>query len=515
MVGELTEPLAAGVHALNWRAQSEDGHPVSGAVVFSIGAAAIPDDFKSPASETVPVWLTWCAKALFYVSCFLGVGGSFYATWIARRKAGPSTLVFLLSGLISGAGLILLLGCETLDAGSVSLLDAASWQAGLRSSLGRCNTLAFLAIGLALLARWQGSNARIMTAASLLLLGPAFALTGHASGAGIPWLSFLAISVHVAAVCFWAGALPGLWRDLAPANPRGTRALLRFSAAIPFAVGAMLAAGLYLAFVQLGSPEAVLTTGYGRVLVAKLMLVAAALGLGTWNRIALTPRAEAGKEAAAASMRRVIVVEIVLILAVAATTALWRFTPPPRALNLASPAVVQVHIHDAAAMANLTFETRQDLRFDAEIILTNAEFDPFDAKELTLTLAARDESVARFAVKLEHVAPGQWRAERAMAPCDCQWRIRLDALVSDFDLVTLEGDVKLLGGDWVPRFLARGALRACFRRARGERSLVPCNEENPSVGISAFLPEARRRRHCWKNRTAAMTTEAATAMPAL
>lgn len=447
VTSKLDEPIADGVYALNWRAQSEDGHPVSGAVVFAVGAGAIPADFKPAATDTVPDWLTWAAKALFYISCFFGVGGSFYAAWIGRRKPGPSTLVFLLTGLASGSALILLLGCETIDAASLSLLDGASWQAGLRSSLGRCNTLAFLAIVLALLARWSRLNARAMTAASLLLLGPAFALTGHASGAGIAWLSFIAVAAHVAAVSFWAGALPGLWRDLAQGDADRVAALLRFSRAIPVAVGVMLVAGLYLAFIQLGAPAALIETGYGRVLVGKLVLVAGALALGTWNRIALTPPAGRGEARAAAVMRKVIAVEIVLILAVAATTALWRFTPPPRALALAMPNMVSVHIHDEAAMASVSFATTRDLRFDADIVLTTGTLDPLDAKELKLTLAAKDEGVAPFEVKLRHVAPGQWRAEQAMAPCDCRWDVRLDALVSDFDLVTLEGEARLLGGE--------------------------------------------------------------------
>lgn len=447
VIGVLAEPIADGVYALNWRAQSEDGHPVSGAVVFSVGVSAIPADFTSSASGSVPDWVTWAVKALFYVGCFFGVGGAFYAAWIGMREPGPSTLVFLLSGLVSGSALILLLGCETLDAATISVLDGASWQAGLRSSLGRCNMLAFLAIGLGLTARWSPRHGRAATAASLIVLGLAFALTGHASGAGLAWLSFIAVAVHVAAVTFWAGALPGLWRDLAPECAAGTAALLRFSSAIPVAVAVMLAAGLYLAFVQLGALRALVDTSYGLVLLGKLMLVASALALGAWNRVALTPSAGRSDSGAATAMRKVIIVEIILILAIAATTALWRFTPPPRALALAQPSTVSVHLHDATAMASLSFVTTGDLRFDAEITLTNGSFDPLDPKELKLTLAAEDEGVAPFEVELQRVGQGRWRADQALAPCNCRWHLRLDALVSDFDLVTLEGEARLLGGE--------------------------------------------------------------------
>ena len=77
------------------------------------------------------------------------------------------------------------------------------------------------------------------------------------------------------------------------------------------------------------------------------MTAAALLGLAAFNRYRLTAPASRGVEPARLRLRRVIGVEIAVVLAILATAALWRFTPPPRTLAIASaasaPASVQLN----------------------------------------------------------------------------------------------------------------------------------------------------------------------------
>lgn len=75
-----------------------------------------------------------------------------------------------------------------------------------------------------------------------------------------------------ATVTFWAEA----WR--------------RFSLLATASVAALAVSGLWLAWRHMGSPGELLTTTYGVVLLVKLLVVGALLGLGAWNQVAVLPR---------------------------------------------------------------------------------------------------------------------------------------------------------------------------------------------------------------------------------
>ncbi len=199
--------------------------------------------------------------------------------------------------------------------------------------------------------------------------------------------------------------------------------------------------------VQVGTLSALLVTEYGNVLLAKLALVLLTLALGTWNRVVLTPPVSHGSTSAAAVMKLIIVVEIALIIVIFAVTALWRFTPPPRALALRAPITTSVHMHTPAAMAMLRFDTTPDLRFNVEVSLTDGHFKAIEPGEVTLRMSSSVSAIAPFEVRLYRRSPGLWRAENMQAPCDCDWNLRLGVLVSDFEMVNLDGRVKLFSGN--------------------------------------------------------------------
>jgi copper transport protein len=98
-------------------------------------------------------------------------------------------------------------------------------------------------------------------------------------------------------------------------------------------------------------------------------------------------------------------------------------------------------------MATLSFWTRPDLGFDVEVSLADAKFEAFDPREVTLRMSSDDGSVAPFAVPIRRKTAGLWRADHVQAPCDCAWNVRVQLLVSDFDMVELDGRVRLVSGE--------------------------------------------------------------------
>lgn len=443
---ELPGPLSDGAYAFTWRIVSEDGHPVSASVVFSIGEVSDLTEFNAITSTASWIAIaTWATKFVFYSATLFGVGGVFFAIVIARERPRKATTSMLgLSGLCA-VTLVILFCLEEAGGDLAAILSAEALTAAFDCSLVKSSALVLVSLCVAFGAgRARGGTA--LSTASLAILGPAFALTGHASSAGVHWLSFSAVALHVISVAFWAGALPGLWSILGQEKPGQREVLLRFSSAIPISIATMLLAGGYLAVVQVGAPSALLETEYGNVLLAKLALVLVTLALGTWNRLALTPPVSQGSTSAAAAMKAIVALEIALLILVLAATALWRFTPPPRALALRAPIITSVHIHTPAAMAMMRFDTTSDLRFDVEVSLTNEHYKAIEPGEVTLRMASSASAIAPFEVRLHRRSPGIWSAENVQAPCDCDWNVRLGILVSDFEMVDLEGKVKLFSG---------------------------------------------------------------------
>ncbi|NTA84517.1 copper resistance protein CopC/CopD [Agrobacterium tumefaciens] len=449
---ELPGSLADGAYAFTWRIVSEDGHPVSASVVFSIGEGSNSTGFN--AAITTAGWIiaaTWTMKFVFYCATLFGIGGVFFSIVIARERTRLTTTSLLaLSGLC--ALTLLVLFCLEEAGGDITTMATPEALAVvLDCSLVKSVALILVSLCLAFGAGRLLTGGAVLSTTALAILGPAFALTGHASGAGISWLSFSAVSLHVIAVAFWAGSLPGLWKTLGREKLSQRETLMRFSFVVPFSIGTLLLAGTYLAVVQVGTPLALLTTDYGLVLLAKLALVAIALALGTWNRLVLTQPVSRGSASAAATMKAIVALEIALLILVLAVTALWRFTPPPRALALRAPIVKSVHIHTPAVMAKMRFDTTADLRFDVEVSLTNGQSKAIEPGEVTLRMSSPASAIAPFEVRLHRRSPGIWSAEKVRAPCDCDWNVRLGILVSDFEMVDLDGKVKLLAGKRVVR----------------------------------------------------------------
>src|SRR4029077_16663909 len=143
--------------------------------------------------------------------------------------------------------------------------------------------------------------------------------------------------------------------------------------------------GLWLAFIQLGRLDALWSTAYGQVLCCKLSAVLGLIALAAANRYWLVPRALAQGTGAARTLGRSIAAEFALTLVIVALVALWRFTPPPRALAIAAP--ISFHIHGETAMADIAIVHPRGAPGSARVLVLDGEFRPLAAKEVTLVLA--------------------------------------------------------------------------------------------------------------------------------
>ena len=73
----LPDSLPQGTQIISYRVVSQDGHPVGGSIMFSVGAASRAA--AGPArSGPLPI-LIWLARIGVYLGLFAGVGGVFFA----------------------------------------------------------------------------------------------------------------------------------------------------------------------------------------------------------------------------------------------------------------------------------------------------------------------------------------------------------------------------------------------------------------------------------------------------
>ena len=109
----LPDDLPQGTQIVSYRVVSEDGHPVGGSLVFSIGAVT----GSAPPADARPLTvLIWLARIGVYLGLFVGVGGAFFAAWIGQGLAGSAVSRGALAiGLVSAFASLGLQGLDLLN----------------------------------------------------------------------------------------------------------------------------------------------------------------------------------------------------------------------------------------------------------------------------------------------------------------------------------------------------------------------------------------------------------------
>jgi copper transport protein len=445
---EVTLPavLPVGTQILTYRIVSSDGHPISGSMVFSIGHLG-----EAPASTQVPAdarvqSLIWIARVALYLGLFAGVGGALFAAWIAPRHAAVPRIVrpALGLGLMAAAASLGLQGLDALGLDLSAIISPAAWVTGFGTSLGPAMTAAFGALIAAYLSLCGAPGwRRTLSGAGLLVVGLAFALTGHASAASPQWLTRPAVFLHGVAVTYWVGALIPLLAMLWRREP-ALATVQRFSAVAVPLVAVLILTGTALAIVQVKTLSALVATAYGNVLLAKLAAVVGLLGLATLNRLSLTP----ALSTPGAERRLVwsISAEIALVVVILALVAIWRFTAPPRAIvppqqpaPLAEPAVAL--LHGERTMTQVTLTPGEAGQTRATISIMGADHAPMEAKEVSLSVALPSLGIGPLERRATKAEQGQWVLESLPMPLPGSWHVRIDVLVSDFEKATLEGEI--------------------------------------------------------------------------
>jgi len=292
-------PIADGAYLLSYKVRDPiDLHLTSGSIVFGVGAVAalVPAGAKLSAPRPAEVF----ARALERVALGLLVGAIVVAVLVAP-VAGGVVLARRALGLARVGGVALIAAMAVFVV--LEIVDIGSpWGRTVRtvlttSSIGRRalvlavlggGTIALAAmVGGALsdtmLARWRRGRLDELAAGLLVLAVAACVATavgGHAGTGGAFAVGAALRVVHLTAMGAWAGALAVVLvaRRALPDDERRAPVVAFGRVGAP-AFAALVITGLLLSGRGVASLSALLTTWYGALLLAKLLLVAAAAAL--------------------------------------------------------------------------------------------------------------------------------------------------------------------------------------------------------------------------------------------
>jgi len=470
--------LAEGTYTVTFRAVSSDSHPVRGGFVFYVGrpsaVSAVPIDTEQAAPRWVEIGygmvrFAWLAALSLLVGVVvvrrlvwtptvreLGMGDSQIADQFRDRFARVLPAAWAVLAW-SQLALLVFQAATVQGSGLVEAVRPAVLGAVLTSRFGRL-WLAGLVLVAALLVPVAGlaRRTRLVGVApdvwigvgGLLVAGLAVvaALSGHARTDPRPAIGVASLSVHLLAVAAWVGGLAALvglagpgWRAADPDDRMGLlRGLLvRFSFLGVVAVLVVTASGVVNATGQLASVSDLWRVGYGRVLTAKVALVAVALLLAARHRFVLPARlARPGPGAAAVArdFARSSAVELGVLAAVVALAAALVAMVPGRSVALAASGpintshrvgdyVVQLFIDPTAPGANEVHVTFTDPNGVAAGQVANA----------TVTLATGQPPGAPVPLPVRLISPGHFVGDANLAAG--RYRVAITSIVeTSFDI---------------------------------------------------------------------------------
>jgi len=330
----LTAPLPKlprGPYTIRWRAMSTDGHVVSGVYTFGVGvpAPAIDDAVGAQGPTTEEHVVRW----LFFVALALLVGGLGF-TLLLRLPTSKRFYVVTAIGAVAALEVnilaFLLRAEDALQLPFVNFLYGdLSPIAGTRfGSAFIAMELGFALVTALLFLAWLTDRRQLLWAAFLIGLGfsSGLSLSGHATD-GV-WTGELADWVHLCAATLWVGGLVQLAVVVWPKLPHLRRsAFLGFSRLATVLVALLIAAGTYLSILRLPHVSDLWATGYGHVLLVKLVLVVLALAWGAGHKFLAVPRIE--RRGVQGTLARSLVGESAVAMAVLLAAAVLVDSKPP------------------------------------------------------------------------------------------------------------------------------------------------------------------------------------------
>lgn len=457
--------LANGSYVVDWRVVSTDSHPLHAAYTFQVG----PDsDLQSGLLDTIisGSGTGGAAGTGLDVSRGLVVGtvaivfGGLLVCGLGIAPFGRRQQITIGAAAVVGvaAGLLAL----PLEVGYASgrslgvITDSSAWSAVWDTTIGHAWVTRAAAIGLTaalLLATRVHSRAtwwQVIAIFGLVVAGTASAYGGHGAAGRWHYLGVFLTMLHVSAMAVWLG---GLLLVLLSFDSMEERGVTRFSAFALVAVAAIVVSGGIQGVRQVDSLDALTGTSYGKLLIWKLVVVAAVLGVATVARQAThgrlsltTPVAGATLSAASADridrprLRTAVTIEAVLGVMVVVVTSLLMAANPSQA-TAAKP--YSATLTSNGYLATITVAPARVGANEIHVYLSSPSSSLDQPDAVTVTIEDPTRNVNPIVIAVTKAGAGHYINNAATFAWAATWRLTVTARY-EFDEVVFTTDIRVV-----------------------------------------------------------------------
>ncbi|AXK80152.1 hypothetical protein DW352_06240 [Pseudolabrys taiwanensis] len=398
------------------------------------------------------------ARLVHFAATLTAGGTIWFALLVPRpipaaldRRLRLLALVALALAVLSGLAWLALVAADVLGVPIAEVTPGGAWPVVTDIRFGQVAAVRLLlAVLLALLV----PLARARPLQGVLALGFVAlpALTGHAGALPGPagYGAITADALHLLAAGAWLGGLPAFLLSLreAPGDPHADDRIVwttrRFSQLAVVSVATLLGSGIINSCYLLSGTRDLLYTEYGQRLTLKLVLFAAMLAFAAVNRFRLTPALPSAR--ARTALGRNTLAETGLGLAVLALVAVIGTLPPGGHAHSTTSTIPDdatfVHIHTAAAMADVTINPGRVGRVEIGTRLWRDDMSELAARAVTVALEPPNKNARS---TIEHVAvredDGTWRVSNVDCTQDGVWTVRLTITPREGSKIVLDAPI--------------------------------------------------------------------------
>ena len=455
---DLQDDLADGAYVATYRVVSDDGHPVQGGLVFSVGDVqadpALISQFFDEGSDRAWEIAGVVFRFLAYAGVLLAAGGAFFLSFVHDRGPEEDRLRRLVRRA-AGVGARGIQAALPIQAalGTGQGFDAIT-QDGvlgevLQEGVGLATFLGLLGLVLLVL----GGTRRAVIGAGVLLAAGSFALSGHTRSTDYELLAVSAAIVHSVTAAVWFGGLVllavVLWGRRDEDDHTSSAGMVgRFSRVATVCVLAVGAAGVALSWSEVRALRALTSTAYGWTLLAKVGVVLVVGLIGAHNRFRVVPAIRRSPSATRAwsLLRKSVRLEAAaLVVAIALTAVLVNVTPARSAAGIGEIFSETVALGDAGSV-NIVVDPNQAGRNAIHLYFFDEDGRPAEiADDVSVSLSLPSDDIGPIVREPFRAGPAHFQIDGNELVTGGRWTIQVTADISRFESATGEVEV-LVGG---------------------------------------------------------------------
>ena len=454
-------PLGNGSYVVDWRVVSADSHPVHAAFTFQVGptsnlAAGLLDQIisSSHTGKTASTGLT-VSRSLVTASIAIVFGG-LLACGLGIVPFGRRQRLVI--GIAAGVGSVAGLVAMPLEVGYTAgrslgvITDGAAWRAVFDTTIGVAWVIRAIGIGLTaavlLVSRTlhQAAWWRVVLVVGLVVVATASAYGGHGATGRWHYLGVLLTMLHVSSMAVWLGGLTMLVVGFKDVERDGAE---RFSRIALLAVASVVVSGTIQGIRQVGSLDGLTGTTYGKLLIWKLVAVAATLGIAavarasTHGRLALVPASVGASRCRRFDrprLRRAITIETALAVVIVILTSLLMAANPSQAT---ASAPFSATLTSNGYLASIEVSPGRVGANEVHIFLSSPNSSLVQADNVTVTIQDPSRDVDPIKIDVIKAGADHVISNAATFPYAATWRMVVTARYG-FTEVKFTADVKVV-----------------------------------------------------------------------